>query len=190
MRSLGASASAAVLLAAAAACGTVGGGDGDVRLVVSARPGSAEAAVPLTVILSTAWSRGITSDIPGQKFCRDLRERGGKTVEGFVSCRFTAPRGTVVNLTAEVRDRHPTLAVDNPHERLSLCPNGSFSAATRTATCTVTLTTGTVLCLEDSMGDPIAAGWVNGGHARLPATAPAGFVFGPFTAPTLEGLLG
>ncbi|ROO85750.1 hypothetical protein EDD29_3299 [Actinocorallia herbida] len=179
---------AALLLTAA--CGTSDGGD--VRLVVSANPGAAAGAaeVPLTVILSTAWSGGIGSDIPGQKFCRDLRERGGKPVEGQVSCRFTAPRGTVVNLTATVRDRHPSLVVDGSNERLTLCENGSFSAATRTATCTITLTTGTVLCLEDGMGEPIASGWVRGGHARLPATAPPGFVFGPYTAPSLEGLLG
>ncbi|RCG31276.1 hypothetical protein DQ384_11150 [Sphaerisporangium album] len=139
--------------------------------------------VPLVVLMPTAWSSGIGSDIPGQTFCPDVRERGKAPPQTTVSCRFVVPRGMVVHLTAKVRKLHPVLVGENESVRLSLCRNGSWSEATRTATCTVTVTTGTVLCLdENQFSSAVECPWVEQGYARLPATVPPGFTPGPHTA--------
>lgn len=139
--------------------------------------------VPLAVLMPTAWSTGIGSDIPGQTFCPDSRKRGAPPEQRTVSCRFVVPQGMVVHLTAKVRRQHPVLVGDNESVRLSLCRNGSWSEATRTATCTVTMTTGTVLCLDENLfGSRIECPWVQQGYARLPATVPPGFTPGPHVA--------
>ncbi|MFB9528699.1 hypothetical protein ACFFRN_18960 [Nonomuraea roseola] len=142
--------------------------------------------------MPTAWSGGIGTDLPGQTFCADVRERG-KPPPQAVACRFVAPEGTVVRLTAKARDRHPALVHEFDTLRLDLCRNGEWSASSRTATCTITVKTGTVLCL--SSNDPteamvrIACPWAEQGAAALPATAPPGFTFGPHTALTYDALL-
>ncbi|SEG87920.1 hypothetical protein SAMN04489712_12136 [Thermomonospora echinospora] len=173
---------------AVAACGGAGGGAGadagrdDANPVPSPAPAASQ-RVPLVVLMPTAWSTGIGSDIPGQTFCPDIRRPGRTAPQTTVSCRFVAPRGAVVHLTAKVRERHPTLVGGNESVRLSLCRNGSWSAPTKTATCTVTMTTGTVLCLDENLfGSAVECPWVEQGYARLPATVPPGFTPGPHTA--------
>ncbi|MFC7385466.1 hypothetical protein [Sphaerisporangium rhizosphaerae] len=167
-------------LLAVTACGAKAGNDG------AAAPSPSKASptgVPLVVLMPTAWSSGIGSDIPGQKFCPDIRKRGGTMPQNTVSCRFVAPRGMVVHLTAKVRKQHPVLVGENESIRLSLCRNGSWSEATRTVTCTVTASTGTVLCLdENQFSSMIECPWVEQGYARLPATVPPGFTPGPHVA--------
>ncbi|MBT2228638.1 hypothetical protein [Nonomuraea sp. NEAU-A123] len=148
--------------------------------------------VPLVVLMPTAWSGGIGTDLPGQTFCADVRERG-KPRPQAVACRFVVPEGTVVRLTAKARDRHPDLVHEFDTLRLDLCRNGEWSANTRTATCTVSVKTGTVLCLGSN--DPteamvrIVCPWAEQGAAVLPAIAPPGFTFGSHTGPTYDALL-
>ncbi|MEU2062483.1 hypothetical protein [Streptomyces sp. NPDC013455] len=173
-----------VTLLLAAGCASSDADRDDARPTPSASASSRTGAdgVPLAVLMSSSWSEGIGSDIPGQTFCPDVRTRN-KTPATEVSCRFVVPRGTAVKLTAKVRERHPALTVSNEGVRLTLCPHGVWSEASRTVTCTVTVTEGTALCLDDNMPhQSVVCEWVAQGYARLPATAPPGFRPGPHQA--------
>ena len=174
-----------VAMLLAAGCTSSGTDHGHAAPGTSASASSRSGAdgVPLAVLMSSAWSSGIGSDIPGQKFCPDIRERGKPQPSTAVSCRFVVPRGTVVKLTAKVRAQHPVLVVSSEGVRLSLCPHDVWSEASRTVTCTVTVTEGTALCLDDNQPhDSVECEWVAQGYARLPTTAPSGFRPGPHQA--------
>ncbi|RAY12814.1 hypothetical protein DPM19_22610 [Actinomadura craniellae] len=150
----------------------------------NARP-APPTGVPLEVIVAAGWAAGVSIDVPGQPYCPNTPARGAVVF----SCRFVVPAGTTARLTARRRDRHPTLAdhlQDTGSVRLALIGCDDISNPLETpavATCTVTVRTGRVLCLEETGMRNICSAVAAGQWPKLPATPPPGFTPGPYSSP-------